>query len=178
MGPNSPDSFGTSISLAYKQIICSWWWAVLWIYFVVKNLLFHDELGRLQIVGANQCLQVTDFGLISVLCNQITSSHFLVELEMGPYTQPDHQFIFLVEVELEMCVFEFLGVKPLRKCSHRIRLCGIHCVAKYIEVWLKIFTWFLAYCQIWLNLHRMDDCHFFYIFQWMKFATQATNTNS
>jgi hypothetical protein len=53
-------------------------------------------------VGANQCLQVADFGSVSVLCNQITSSHFLVELEMGPYTQPDHQFIFLVKVELEM----------------------------------------------------------------------------
>jgi hypothetical protein len=37
---------------------------------------------------------------------------------MGPYTQPDHQLIFLVEVELEMWIFEFLGVKPLHKCSH------------------------------------------------------------
>jgi hypothetical protein len=51
-----------------------------------KEFVIQDELGRLQIVGANQCLQVTDFGLISVLCNQITNSHFLVELEIGPYT--------------------------------------------------------------------------------------------
>jgi hypothetical protein len=67
-----------------------------------KEFVIHDELERLQIVAANQCLQVADFGSVSVLCNQITSSHFLVELEMGPYTQPDHQLIFLVEVELEM----------------------------------------------------------------------------
>jgi len=42
--------------------------------------------------------------------------------------------------------------------------------------WLKICTLFLVYSQIWLNLPK-NDCHFFYIFQWM-IATLATNKNS
>jgi hypothetical protein len=50
---------------------------------------------------------------------------------------------------------------------------AFHCVTKNRKRWLNSFTLFLVYSQIWLNLLK-DDCHFFYVFQWM-IATLATN---
>jgi hypothetical protein len=58
-----------------------------------KEFVIHDELGRLQIVGANQCLQVPDFGSLSVLRNQITSSQFPCSTRNGtihPTRSPVH----------------------------------------------------------------------------------------
>jgi hypothetical protein len=43
---------------------------------------------------------------------------------------------------------------------------GFHWVAKYIEGWLKAYTSYLVYSQIWLNLPK-KDCQFFHIFLWM-----------
>jgi hypothetical protein len=54
---------------------------------------------------------------------------------------------------------------------------SFHCVAKHIEGRFNIFTLFLIYSQIWLNLPKDDRDFFFYIFLWM-IATLATNKNS
>ncbi len=43
---------------------------------------------------------------------------------------------------------------------------GFQWVAKYIEGWLKAYTSYLVYSQIWLNLPK-KDCQFFHIFLWM-----------
>jgi len=43
---------------------------------------------------------------------------------------------------------------------------GFQWVAKYIEGWLKTYTSYLVYSQIWLNLPK-KDCQFVDIFLWM-----------
>jgi hypothetical protein len=48
-----------------------------------------------------------------------------------------------------------------RKIRH-FRIFGFQWVAKTIEGWLKIYTWFLVDSQIWLNLPG-EDRHFCYI---------------
>ncbi len=72
--------------------------------------------------------------------------------------------------------FQLPEVREKRVKNCQICIFSFHHVAKHIEGWLKNFTLFLFYSQIWLNLPR-DDCQSFYSFQWM-IATLATNKNS
>ncbi len=51
--------------------------------------------------------------------------------------------------------------------SWQISMVGFDCVAKNIEGWFFDKTSYLVYSQICLNLPK-DDCHFLYIFQWMR----------
>jgi hypothetical protein len=55
--------------------------------------------------------------------------------------------------------------KNVKKIRH-FSIFGFQLVAKTIEGWWKIYTWFLVDSQIWLNLPR-EDRHFCYILLWM-----------
>jgi hypothetical protein len=50
-----------------------------------------------------------------------------------------------------------------KRIIRHFRIFGFQRVAKTIEGWLKIYTWFLVDSQIWLNLPR-EDRHFCYIY--------------
>jgi len=57
--------------------------------------------------------------------------------------------------------FQLPKVRKKRICQ--IPIFGFQCVTKYIKGWVKIYTSYLAYSQIWLNL-PINDHQFFYIF--------------